>query len=56
MFEDFFMPPEAAGLTEAGPAPAASGMLKNTNNKPVVSAATGLVGHKIATLLSSPFS
>lgn len=47
------MPLEAGGLPEAGPAPAASGMLKNTTNKPVVSAATGLVGYKIATFLST---
>lgn len=49
----FFLSLEAAGLTEAGPAPAASGMLKNKNNKPVFSAATGLVGCKLVSLLLS---
>lgn len=49
----FFLSLKAVGLTEAGPAPAASGMLKNNNNKPVFSAPTGLVGCKFVSFLLS---
>lgn len=45
----FFLSLEASGLTEAGAASAASGMLKN-NNKPVFSAAAGLLGLKFGIL------
>lgn len=46
----FFLSLEAARPTEAGAAPAASGMLKTDNNKLVFSVATGLVGCKFAIL------